>query len=550
MSHIFKTLLATGAVALLCAGGALAVDVAIDPAVEYQTIVGFGGNDPRNMVDMLVNDLGMSAHRDWINCETNPTSGAGWSRLRELRDAGVEVFIGSPWSPAATWKWNDNCSGTDATWNKLSNGVGPFNDYRHPNADPEKGGKPNNYPAFANALVNYVKNFESNVPGAQVYAISPQNEPAFAQSYTSCVYYLNTNTQVNQIRDIIWEIGKKLESEGLSRVKIFAAEDMLSTFGVRPYVQLAMNDPETAPYVGALAVHGYSNGINPAPTTELASKWGGRSGAGTYAMAKGIDCWMTETSGYVGWDGGPGPDGGTMPGAQELGVAMYAALKYGKISGWWWWRLAVTESYWTDETLIYNGTPNKNYYVSKVFYKYIRPGAVMIDVNDDADEDLGVIAFRHKTNKTLTIVIVNSATASRDISLVMDDMPQNAFKRYVTSSSMNFQGQSDVNGSTLTVPANSFTTLYATGYEPSVSVFEHVKDGRFTVDALDNTAVACIYTLNGQLVRTIARPRFVKSALVWNSRGDDGRRLPAGSYCAVMTDRAGVRVQERVSVTP
>ncbi len=535
---------------LLFFGAVSAVDIVIRPEIEYQTIVGFGGHDPRDQVETLVHDLGMSAHRDWINCETAAGSGTGWSRLQQMANEGVDVFIASPWSPPAHMKWNDNCSGPAGEWNALSNGLGPFNDYRHPNADPEKGGKRNYYPDFAAHLVKYIRNFENNVSGAKLYAISPQNEPAFDQTYTSSVYQINTQTRVNQMRDVILEIGQKLAEENLSRVKIFAAEDMLAQFGVRPYVQLAMADPQVAPYIGALAVHGYRNGINPSPTTELASKWGHpRSGAGTFAMSKGIDCWMTETSGYMGWAGGQGPDG-EVSGAQELGVAMFAALKYGRISGWWWWRLAVTESYWEDECLIYKGNKTKQYYVSKHYYKHIRPGAVMIHANDSADGDVGVIAFRHKEKKTLALVVVNSASSSREISLVCDDLPSNSFKRWITTSSQNWQGQSDVHGRTFTVPANSFTTLFGTGYDPQVtSVFEHLSNGRFTVNALASDCVARIYSLDGRLVRTIHRPRFSEGSLVWNGRTENGKCLSSGSYYAVMTDNAGTTVRAHTTVT-
>lgn len=551
MRTIGKCCLVSACVVLLCSGAVSAVDIILRPEIEYQTIVGFGGHDPRDQAQTLVRDLGMSAHRDWINCETGAGSGTGWSRMQQLANEGVEVFIASPWSPPAHMKWNDNCSGPAGEWNALSNGLGPFNDYRHPNADPEKGGKRNYYPDFAAHLVKYIRNFENNVSGAKVYAISPQNEPAFDQTYASSVYQVNTQTQVNQMRDIILEIGQKLEAENLSRVKIFAAEDMLHQFGVRPYVQLAMADPQVAPYIGALAVHGYSNGIDPSPTTELASKWGhSRSGAGTFAMKKGIDCWMTETSGYIGWDGGEGPHGYTSSGAQELGVAMFAALKYGKISGWWWWRLAVTESYWEDECLIYKGNKTKQYYVSKHYYKHIRPGATMIHVNDSADTDVGVIAFRHKEKNTLALVVVNSASSSRDINLVCDDLPSNAFQRWITTQSQDWAGQSDVHGRTFTVPANSFTTLFATGYNPQVtSVFEHYANGGFTVNALTPNCSARIYSIDGRLVRTIQRPRFAEGKLVWDGRTANGNRLPSGSYYAVMTDDAGTTVRAHTTVT-
>jgi O-glycosyl hydrolase len=540
-------------IAALCVSatiaGTRAADIILRPEIEYQTIVGFGGNDPRDQVSTLVNDLGMSAHRAWINCETSGGGNPGWSKLVEMKNAGVECFIASPWSPPANMKYVNSCIGMDATWNKLSNGLGPMNDYRHPNNDPERGGLRNFYPDFAAHLAKYAKDFKTNV-GIDLYAISPQNEPAFPEPYASCVYYLDPGRQVNQFRDVVLEIGQKFEQENLGHIKLFGAEDMLSAFTTRPYIQQMMLDTGAngaAQYMDALAVHGYSNGVSPAPTTDLAARWGHpRSGAGAYARSKGLDCWMTETSGYMNWAGGDGPDG-PCPGAQELGVAIFAALKYGYLSGWWWWRLAVTESYWIDEALIYNGNKQKTYHVSKMFYKYIRPGMQMIHVNDSADAELGAIAFRHKQNQLLTIVFVNSSTSAKPVTLV-GQMPSNSFAMYVTDATRDWAQQSNVQGSTLTVPANSFVTLYATGYNPAVNVFDHYHEGRFTPNALGRDAVANVYAMNGSLVRTIHAPRFASEKLAWDRTDARGQPVAAGTYCAIMSDANGVIVTEQIAV--
>jgi len=215
-----------------------AVSIIIRPEIEYQTIDGFGGNDPGNQVSTLVNDLGLSAHRDWINCEATGGSGTGWSRLLELYNAGVRCFIASPWSPPASMKYVSNCAGTDAYWNRLSNGLGPGNSYLFPNADPEHGGMRNFYPDFAAHLSKYAADFRSNV-GIDLYAISPQNEPAFAEPYASCVY------NRNQIRDVVWELGRKLATDGRGSIKIFAAEDMLTRFTIEPMIQTIYADTAT-----------------------------------------------------------------------------------------------------------------------------------------------------------------------------------------------------------------------------------------------------------------------------------------------------------------
>lgn len=529
------TAVVAGALVFQATAGA----IILRPEVQYQTIVGFGGHDPRNQVNLLVNDLGMSAHRDEIQCAVGGNSAVGWAKLTELKNAGVQVFIANPWSPPPQYKWNNNCSGTDGLWNRVSNGLGPRNDYLHPTADPEKGGLPNYYPQVAAWLSQYAGNFRSNV-GIDLYAISPQNELAFAQPYPSCVY------SVYQFRDMVWELGKKLATDGRSQVRIYGAEDMLTSFTANGFIQCVYSDTATRKYFDVASVHGYSNGISPAPTSSLASSWGGSRSVGTFAYTRGLGMWQTEISGYLNWAGGQGPDG-ACAGAQDLGTAMFASLKYGKISAWFWWRLAVTEDYWIDEALVYNGQPLKTYYVSKNFYKYIRPGSVMIHVNDSADADLGCIAFWHKTNQTLTMVYANSGASSKSVTIT-GTLPA-SMNMYVTSATQDFANTGTVTSSTFNIPASSFVTLHGTNYNPPVSAFNHIERGRFTVGALGEGTIAHIFAMDGSLVRTIRNPRIVNGErLAWDGCDDNGVKLARGSYYASLSDRAGTPVSMRVAV--
>ena len=286
-----------------------------------------------------------------------------------------------------------------------------------------------------------------------------------------------------------------------------------------------------------MAVHGYSDGISPAPTSSLVSAWGGRSGAGTFARAQHLPCWMTETSGYMNWAGGTGGDGQQCPGAQELGTGMFMALKYGKLAGWWWWRLSVTSAGWIDETLIYNGTPNKNYYVSKIFYKYIRPGSVMVHVNDSADTAMGAIAFWHKTNHTLTMVFVNSSSSSKNITIT-GNLPA-SMNMYVTSSSQDFASTGTVTGGTFTLPASCLATLYGTNYDPPVAVLGEVRNGKLALGALRGRCTARIFDAGGRLLTVASQYRLTGDSMVWDGVMENGSRAPSGTYVAVLKDQDG-----------
>jgi O-glycosyl hydrolase len=76
---------------------------------------------------------------------------------------------------------------------------------------------------------------------------------------------------------------------------------------------------------------------------------------------------MTETSGFSNdWKG-----------AMKLAKGMYTALRYGNISAWLFWTISTKK---LDKYSLMNskGQKSKRYYVSKSFYRYIRPGAVRI----------------------------------------------------------------------------------------------------------------------------------------------------------------------------
>jgi glucuronoarabinoxylan endo-1,4-beta-xylanase len=434
--------------------------IAIDASKQYQTILGLGGHDPMSSVSDCVTDLGITAATVRINPDDSAFE-PNTATLKAMLNAGVRIFTLSPWSPPAYMKYNNDVQGTDAVWNRLSNGMGPCCSYLTPTASGERGAMRNYYPDYAAYLVRLLKKFKQDV-GIDAYAISPQNEPAFAEPYGSCVY------SPGQMRDIVWELGKAMAAEGLlDKTRISVAEDMLGSFG--PEVTLSLRDTAVVKYVGAIGVHGYSsNGVTPG--SNAAGIWKSvASYCETSNPAKrAFPLWQTEISGYMNWTGGTGGDGVQVPGAAELGAGMYQALKYGHISLWLWWRLVTVSAGWIDESLVCNGVKLKTYYVSKNFFRFIRPGAVMIDCSESTDTTLGAIAFNDKTAKTLTIVAINNSAASKTISFAGADLPA-ALDMYVTSASKDCEKQAaTVAPSSVAMPASSIVTLVGNNYQPPI----------------------------------------------------------------------------------
>ena len=168
---------------------------------------------------------------------------------------------------------------------------------------------------------------------------------------------------------------------------------------------------------------------------------------------------MTETSGYTdSWE-----MTGTKPGALNLAMDIHSGLYYGNMSAWVWWQGSQAT---TDEFSLMSGiATGKKYSISKQFYRYIRPGAVRIK-STSADPDFFVTAYEHTIKGTNTIVIINSGSVDKSVSLAGNDLP-GIFKMYRTDSgSENCTYIKDVNSGTansFAIPAKSIVTLQAGG---------------------------------------------------------------------------------------
>ncbi len=90
----------------------------------------------------------------------------------------------------------------------------------------------------------------------------------------------------------------------------------------------------------------------------------------------------------------------------------------------------------------------------------------MIDIDDTGDAELFAVAFNHKTNHTLTVVLLNVGTASKQVTLAGAALPP-TLECYVSTQSKHCAAQSDVNSNgSFTAEAGSITTLVGSSYSP------------------------------------------------------------------------------------
>lgn len=444
------------------------VDVLIDISKKFQTMEGFGGFGALKeywaqgpfvsdaFVNTLINDLGLTILRDNLTTSFEPVNDNSdpfttdlskfninssvngldeplsehLDYLIKMKAAGLQKLIVSVWSPAVWMKYN----------NQLGNGTQNQNSAPAYTTNPTaitNQLKTDMYDEFAEMCVAYIKIIKQQT-GIDIYALSIQNEPRFSQFYSSCVY------DGDAMRNLLKVVGKRFKDEGIS-TKLFLPEDVGYLQGVESMIAPTLADPVARQYADIIAVHGYDlDGVTAASTS--AQTWQTMYGWGAQYNKP---LWMTETSGYE----------NTLDGAIKLAKAMYTAIKFGNISAWLHWSLSTTtlDSY---SLMSSSGEKSKRYFVSKNFYKYIRPGAVRIDANAADGTNIYPLAFQNVNGNTTTIVLINDAASAKAVQLSGNNLPSQ-FLKVITSAADDAKDYGNVNSTdVILIPANSVITLF------------------------------------------------------------------------------------------
>ncbi|MCL2363701.1 MAG: glycoside hydrolase family 30 protein [Defluviitaleaceae bacterium] len=424
------------------------ITLTLDQTKTYQTIDGFGffgsydawwnnppGDTPivREWVDMVLLDLGITmwrnepyAHVPFTSTNATNEQNSTWDKQRPfvklLHERAKELdiplkIILSVWSPPGQWKYNNHTRKLTDEKNSL---------------------KPEHYEDFGHWLVETLTAYKEI--GVDVYAISPQNEPLFDQTYSSASYSAYTYVDMlNVVAPII--------HQSFPDVFIFGAEGMLEqehdewTWNPPQRFHHALlgvngNKHEGPDYTPAseeamkdfiFAHHGYNDGIIATKPELLHNFWK----AERALIGDERKLWMTETSSYKHVWREENALGGL-----DLAVAIQSALIHGNISAWVYWQghEAITKEPWMYSLFnVPNQWPRHNYNVAKHFYKYIRPGAVRIGVDlNGGNEDLMASAFSHAQQGT-TIVMINTSANAQAITLESAQR----YRLYITEGEVN-----------------------------------------------------------------------------------------------------------------
>jgi O-glycosyl hydrolase len=293
------------------------------------------------------------------------------------------------------------------------------------------------YQEFAEMCVAYIKIIKQET-GIDVYALSIQNEPRFSQSYASCVY------NGEAMRDVIKVVGQRFVQEGIT-TKLFVPEDVGWFDGANSLIQPILADPVARQYVSFIATHGYAfDGITASSTD--AQTWNKMY---NWGAPYNKELWMTETSGFS----------NDYAGAMKMAKAMYTALNFGNISAWVHWSLSTSD---LDEYCLMSssGTKSKRYFVSKNFYRYIRPGAVRVKASSPDNTGIYPLSFENNVENSRTIVVINDRTQPSFVDVTGQGLASQ-YNEYVTTAQDNCKDYGVVNSNNkIFIPANSVVTLY------------------------------------------------------------------------------------------
>ncbi len=416
-----------------------AVTVNANLSTAYQQIDGFGaflGWGPDLLIP-YVKDIGMSMPRFGVidiqfepqndNSDVNIINLDGFNlsalnidfmkHIKEQADC-VDKMIVTMWSPPAWMKKNKCLQAESWAQDNIL--------------------QPHFYEEYAESMVALIKAVKRET-GIDLYAVSLQNEPQFNEPYASCVILWE------QYRDLVKVVGPRFEAEGIT-TKLFFPEALLAQGAIDDYIHTLNANPVANQYMDIVAVHNYdSDGINVGGPG--AAGWANIWSWAQETPAK--PTWMTETSGHPdSWDG-----------ALMLAGNIYNALYYGNASAWVFWSFNVTPG---SEVfgLMVNTEPTSRYYVSKQYYKYVRPGAVRVEAVS-AHSDILSLAFHHDIDNTVTLILINRGSTPRIVNVTGSGLPP-MFASYTTSEHRGFEQGLYVTDGLFLTPASSLTTLYGT----------------------------------------------------------------------------------------
>jgi O-glycosyl hydrolase len=411
----------------------------------YQ-IGGWAAAKKNQFADLLIdpeNGLGYTIFRFNI--------GGGDAPSHEHMDANREMpgFQSS----TGTWDWNADARQTSVLSRLVSSGknviVEAFSNSppywmtksgcASGSSDGSNNLKDDSYGAFATYLVTVAKHYKESL-GITFRTLEPLNEPN-ANWWKSSGSQEGCHFSASNQQQIIKAVAAELATQGLTDTKVSASDensmdDAVSIMGAY--------DSATMAALAQMNVHSYAG----SKRTQLR----------TLATSKGKRLWQSES----------GPLSVEL--ASNTDAALFMAgriiqdLRELQPEAWIEWQVVDPATNWTSfkvNDAQQTWTPLKRFYVQANFSRFIRPGAVFVDINN-AD----MVAALAGDGSSLALVVRNAeASASRTFTFDLTSLPSPAttVEIYRSSASEDLVHLSATAvkdwSFTVTVPASSVSTF-------------------------------------------------------------------------------------------
>lgn len=249
--------------------------------------------------------------------------------------------------------------------------------------------------AFAAYLVDVIKHL-IDVEGLPIDWISPINEPMWLWNATNgqegCHY------QPEECVSVYRALANRIKEQGLAvRISALEAGEWSSA---RMYYYKLAQDHETMKYIDNLAVHSYvphvSNIIFKEELAALIQK-----------EQPSLPIWMSEWTEMEG-----GKDFG-MSSALHLANVIHEDLTIGQVTSWQYW-IAVSRYDFRDGLVYIDETEGKIQETKRLwafgnFSKFIRPGAVRVEV-ESSHPELKAVAYADGGGHRATLVVINNSS--------------------------------------------------------------------------------------------------------------------------------------------
>lgn len=386
-----------------------ASDVTINLSAQKQVIRGFGGiNHPAWVGDLTAaqretafgngnNQLGFSVLRIYVDENKN-----NWykevSTAKRAIEHGAIVFA-SPWNPPSDMIETFNHNG-DTKAKRL---------------------RYDKYAAYAQHLNDFVSYMKNN--GVNLYAISVQNEPDYAHTWTWW-------TPQEMLRFM-------KENAGSINCKVIAPESFSYLKNMSDPI---LNDPQALANMDILGAHTYGTKFS-----DFAYPLFKQKGAGK-------ELWMTE----VYYPNSDNNSADRWPEALDVSYHIHNAMVEGDFQSYVWWYIRRQYGPMKED-----GTISKRGYNMAHFSKFIRPGYVRVDATKNPNTNIYTSAY--KGDNKVVIVAINRGASAVNQRFALQNGTASRVSSWVTDSSRNLAAGSAINVSggafTAQLPAQSVTTF-------------------------------------------------------------------------------------------